>query len=175
LNILVGKRVYLSQPLEFADDYSWRTEVKNRLKSEFGLKVFDPSDDPKQGVIEEIYKLRQAEDYDKLSKLAWSFVRKDLGICDRADMIIAYVPKDVKTTGVVHEIVNSNNAKKLTLLVEGTCKSKVPLWYFGFIDHNHIFGKWEELFKYLQEVNEGKHQDDPRLFFLNNYPFAWLV
>ena len=53
---------------------------------------------------------------------------------NRSDFIIAYVPMAVCTTGVVHEVINSHNAKKPTLLVTNTDNIKnIPLWYFGFI------------------------------------------
>jgi len=91
------------------------------------------------------------------------FVRKDLCMVDRADFVIAYLPQNVQTTGTVHEIINSNSAKKPTLLVTNAdSKSGIPLWYFGFIPEEFIFAGWDSLYDYLTEVDEGKHKKNRR-------------
>ena len=174
MKILSGKRVYLSLPIEFSKDDSWKHEVKDVLTNTFKLKVLDPTDDPKQQITEEIKECRKNRDFDRLHELSKIFVKKDLAIVDRADLIVAYVPSGVCTTGVVHEIINSSNAKKLTLLVEGTDKAKISIWYHGFIKHRFMFGSWNDLYKFLESINNGEYIKDDKLFFLYNYPDVWL-
>ena len=60
-----------------------------------------------------------------------------------------------------HEIINSNNAKKPTLLVSEH-KKLIPLWYYGFIPHRCMFTGWEALYEYLDGVDKGKEKDNDR-------------
>jgi hypothetical protein len=100
-----------------------------------------------------------------MTKIAKAFVRKDLAMVDRADFTIAYLPSGVPTTGTHHEIINSNNAKKPTMLVCPQGKEFIPLWYYGFIPHEFMFGSWDGLWEYLCEVNKGKHVHNDRWAF----------
>jgi len=176
--ILSGKRVYLSSPMEhISPALNWneqRKSVITVLEEEFRLKVFDPYNDPKQTNISLLNQYKEQRDFDGVAKIAKDFLAKDLNAVNWADLVIAYVPKGVASCGVPHEIINANLGKKLVLLVEGTDKAKISIWYYGFIKHRFMFGAWQQLFDYLTEINEGKHIDDPRLQFLYSYPIEWL-
>lgn len=169
MNYLSGRRVYFGGPIEFDGSADWRTPVKKTLLARFGLKVFDPAADPKQGQREKIEAFKAAGRFDELAEVVHEFVRLDLAIVDRADFVIQHLPYRVPTTGTVHEIINSNNAKKPTLLVCPQGKGKIPDWYFGFIPHEFMFGSWDDLYTYLQDVDDGKHQHNNRWFFTYNY------
>jgi len=172
---LRGRRTYLGGPIEHQDGRDWRTEVKTKLVEDFGLKVFDPHEDPKQALRERIAYCKEHELWDELEKVVHEFVHVDLTIVDRADFIIQHIPYKVPTTGTVHEIINSNDRKKPTLLVCPQGKNKLPDWYFGFINHKHMFGSWDELYAYLGEVDRGDHKTDKRWFFVYKYnQLAWL-
>ncbi len=160
---LTDKKCYLSGPIQYANDEFWRGEPIFNLKSQFNIDVFDPFADEKQQWTEKIINAKNNENVESLTKIAKSFVRKDLGMVDRSDFLIAYLPVGVQTVGTVHEIINSNNSKKPTMLVTNS-KSicDIPLWYFGFIDSKYMFAGWNNLYSYLKDVNEGKHQDDDR-------------
>jgi hypothetical protein len=164
---LENKRLYLSGPIQFGDGSDWRSEPKKILKDKFGFNVFDPLADPKQQWFSILEEAMATKNYEKVVSIAKMFVRKDLAMVDRADLIIAYVPYKIPTTGVCHEIINSNNAKKPTLLVSN-CNdiAYIPIWYFGFIPLEFMFPNWDALFKYLEEVNLGKHKDNYRWSFI---------
>lgn len=163
-NVLVGKRCYLSGPIENDTNptHNWRNEPKIILTEEFKLNVFDPFDDPKQQHTSDLYKARDEKDYETVAKIAKGFVRKDLCLVDRSDLLIACLHYKIPTTGTHHEIINSNNAKKPTLLICPQGKEKIPLWYFGFIPHEMMFGSWDDLYNYLREVNNGMHKHNDR-------------
>ena len=167
MNYLKNKRVYLSGPIQYLADTEWRTETKRILQREFELDLFDPFDDPKQQWVSQLKEAQKQGDYNTVVSIAKKFVRKDLSMVDRADLVIAYLPYKVPTTGTVHEIINSSNAKKPTLLI-GDCNdiNCIPVWYFGFISLEFIFPNWDKLFEYLQEVNDGKHRDNDRWSFI---------
>jgi len=166
MSYLQNKRVYLSGPIQFATSEDWRTTPKQILQREFELDVFDPFFDPKQQWVSLLKQAQQQGDYDTVVSIARKFVRKDLSMVDRADLVIAYLPKLVPTTGTVHEIINSNNAKKPTLLVSNTGKMDIPVWYFGFIPSEFIFSSWDNLFDYLREVDLGQHRDNDRWSYI---------
>lgn len=164
---LKGKRCYLSGPIENdTEGVNWRDAPKAILTKEFKIDLFDPFADPKQVFADELYDARDTKDYDTIVRIAKGFVRKDLSMVDRADFVIAYLPYKVPTTGTHHEVINSNNAKKPTLLVCPQGKQYVPLWYYGFIPHAFMFGSWKDLYTYLREVNNYKHKDNNRWHFI---------
>ena len=167
MTVLSNKRCYLSGPIEYSDhSFNWRVEISRILRAEFNIDVFDPFSDPKQQWLPTLKEAQDNCDFDAMSSIARSFVRKDLAMVDRADFLIAHLPCKVPTTGTHHEIINSANAKKPTLLVCPQGKQFVPLWYYGFIPHEVMFSSWDSLYQYLREVNDGKHKDNNRWAFV---------
>lgn len=167
MGFLKNQRLYLSGPIEYDQDENWRDSPKKVLVKEFGINLFDPFDDPKQQWVPVLQKAKKEGDYESIVRITRSFVRKDLCMVDRADFTIAYVPHRVPTTGTTHEIINSNNAKKPTLLVTN-CEdiSNIPLWYFGFIPIEFMFAGWDNLYDYLREVDEGQHKHNNRWSYI---------
>ncbi len=166
-NFLSGKSFYLSGPIQHGDNATnWRLEPKKVLTERFGINIYDPFDDPKQQWLPLLREAKDKKDYEAITKIAKSFVRKDLCMVDRADGVISNLPYKVPTTGTIHEIINSNNSKKPTLLVCEQGKENIPLWFYGFIPIEAMFGSWEELYTYLQEVNDGKHSSNNRWDFI---------
>ena len=155
MNYLSGKNFYLSGPIEFGEEINWRISVIDYLTKQFKIKVFDPFSDPKQQWLEKINFYKKEKDFDKLKDIAKQFVRKDLGMVDRCDALIAYVPYKIPTVGTHHEIINANNMKKPTLLVCPQGKENIPVWYFGCLNHNLFFSNWNELYSCLEEANKG--------------------
>lgn len=165
---LNGKRAYLSGAIEYdSTSHNWRTEPTRVLTERFGINLFDPFADPKQQWLPVLKEARDRQDYQTMAKIAKVFVRKDLSMVDRADLVIAYLPYKVPTTGTHHEIINSNNAKKPTLLVSDSGNiSSLPLWYFGFIPSEFMFPNWDALYDYLESVDQGNHRDNNRWSFI---------
>ncbi len=168
MGYLKDTRGYLSGAIEHTDSLEWVENARKVLTKEFGINMFIPFTDPKQQWVPKLNKARDNKDFQQMADIARNFVRKDLCWVDRSDFLIAQLPYQVATTGTHHEIINSNNAKKPTLLVCPQGKHKVPLWYYGFIPHRFMFGSWEELYKYLREVDEGKHKDEYRWAYVYN-------
>lgn len=163
---LKGKRIYLSGAIEASVDDLWREVPKESLKERFGLEIFDPFSDPKQQWTQPLIQARAEKDYQTMIRIAKAFVRKDLCLVDRSDFLICYLPYKIPTTGSIHEIVVSNNAKKPTLIVCPQGKEYAPFWLWGFIPEECIFGSWEELYEYLEAVNKGEHRDNNRWSYI---------
>jgi len=165
---LSGKRAYLSGAIEHdSTNYNWRIEPTKILTERFGINLFDPFADTKQQWLPALKEARLQSDHQTMAKIAKTFVRKDLAMVDRADMLIAYLPYKVASTGTHHEIINSNNAKKPTLLVSDSGDiSYLPIWYFGFIPTEFMFPNWDALYKYLESVESGEHRGNNRWSFI---------
>ncbi len=157
--MLAGATVYLSGPIEF-NDLNWRIEPIKILESKFGLKIFDPFTDPKQQWLPDIAEAKKLKNYARMKEIAQEFVRKDLGMVYKSDILIACLPYRVPTTGTHHEITESWRAMKPTLLVCPLGKENLPVWYFGLFPSQHMFGSWNDLYEYLDRVNQGKEYDD---------------
>jgi hypothetical protein len=169
MGALKGIRAYLGGPIEFdRTDLNWRTEPTNVLSSRFGINVFDPFADPKQRWVSVLQDAKSRCDTDEMAKVAKNFVRKDLSMVDRSDILISCLPEGVPTCGSHHEIFVSNNAKKPTLLVCTQGRQKLPIWYYGFISPEFMFGSWDDLYGYLSEVDDGKHKANNRWWFVYN-------
>lgn len=158
---LAGKKCYLGGPIEnCVAKINWRVPVLDALRAKFDIDVFDPFSDPKQQWVETLKQAKIDHDYETIHRITKAFVRKDLQIVQKVEIHIAYVPKGVPTTGTVHEIVVANHCKNPILLVCPEGKVEVPLWYWGFVPHKHMFGSWEELYTFLATVDEGKHKEE---------------
>ena len=162
MGYLEGKHLYLSGPIQNDDRaVDWRTEPIKVLTEVFGIDVFDPNSDPKQQWLPELRLAREARNFDVMADRAKLFVRKDLQVVQRTDILVAYLPPNIPTTGTHHEIINSWGYKNPTLLVSDR-KENVPMWYYGFIDHKYMFDGFPALYDYLHEVEAGKYIDDLR-------------
>ena len=170
MNYLNGSRCYLSGPIECQDLYpvDWRSPLHQGLKKRYGITVFDPSIDPKQKLREDIVAAKEAKDFPRLRQIMRQFVRLDLGVVDRCDLLIACLPHRVPTTGTHHEIINSNNSKKPTLLYCPQGIHNIPDWYFGFIDEEFMYETPDALFAYLDRVDRGDEKHNNRWYFLYN-------
>lgn len=156
--ILKGKKIYLSGPIEFGEE-DWRPEPKKRLKSDFGIDVFDPYEESKRLWHERIVRAKANLDFRDLSEVSKSIVSRDLGMVHRSDALIACLPYMVPTIGTHHEIIESMNTGKPTMIVCPEGKNKIPIWHFGFVPLECIFGSWDELYTYLFEVDANRAGD----------------
>lgn len=164
---LKGARCYLGGPIENdATGHNWRAEPSRILVERYGIDLFDPFADPKQQWVPQLYAAREHKDFEKMREIAMDFVQKDLTMIDHTDMLISYLPKGVPTTGTHHEIIRASDAKKPVMLVCPQGKEFVPLWYYGFIRHERMFGSWQDLYAYLDEVSDGKHTEERRWRYL---------
>lgn len=164
MNYLSGLQTYLSGPMDYVADngVGWRDEITPKLINRFGLKVFDPTKDPKQMRSGEARALLAEKRYDEATKIIRDFVRKDLYEVDFSPFIIAKIILGVTMTGTVHEIINATNLHRPTILFCDEGKHKIPAWYYGIVPHRYFFGCEAAVLDYLEEVNDGKHKEDRR-------------
>ncbi len=166
MGILESTTCYLGGPIEYDTGPNWRIEVKEVLEGEFGIKVFDPLSDPKQQWFSTLQQARKDKDYKMMREVARKFVRKDLCLVDRSDFLVVNLPYNIPTTGSHHEITQSNDRKKPTLLVCDKGKEYLPFWYYGFIKSDYLFGNWKNLYAYLRVVEKGVYNYDERWHYV---------
>lgn len=157
MNFLKYKRCYLSGPIEFENtsEPDWRPDVRSTLLTRYGVDLFDPYLDPKQQWKKDLDEARERQDLDMLESISSKFVRKDLGVVDRVDFLVAYLPRGIQTTGTVHEIIVASNRKIPTLLMCPEGAYHFPAWYYCFIPREMRFGNWSALYSYLDKVHRG--------------------
>lgn len=169
MGFLQDKRFYLSSPIEHApNETNWVKDISKVLKNEFKIEVFNPIEDKKQQWAPQLKKYKEERNFKGVRKIAKKFVKKDLGLVCRSDVLVAFLPYKICTTGVYHEIIQANLEKKPTLLVSDSGIQNIPAWFFGFIPLRYMFDDVDCLYKYLRKVDSGKCKKDSRWWFTYN-------
>lgn len=158
MNKLENLRCYLAGPIEYMPkDYNGfdKNELIDFLEN-LGIKVIDPKKLKFQGVSEisnrdELFK---NHDFQEIRRQMKIIVRKDLRAVDISDFIIAFLPKGVKTTGTVHEIIQADSQQKPVLLLCPEGIENIPAWYFGIIPLEYMFSSLDKLKDYLLNIPE---------------------
>lgn len=154
MGCLEGRLCYISSPIELSGPSDWREDLHKQLYDRFIIDVFDPVYDPKQNFVGELRRLRELKDYNGIAEIARRFVKKDLGVIERSDFVIAVLPYRVPTCGTHAEICLANQLKKPILLVcPDADKAYLPLWYFGYMNLEMMFGSFDEVYDYLKKVD----------------------
>jgi len=62
--------------------------------------------------------------------------------------------------GTIHELINSLQQRKPTLVVVEGGKTNAPNWLFGIMDYNFMFDSFDDLKTFLTLVDEGAFTPD---------------
>ena len=168
-NRLKGLRVYLAGPIDHADDdgIGWRDMMKPFL-TEKGMLPLDPCDKPinyaSYGEVGEeknkMMELKKMGRFFELSEQMKSICHVDLRMTDVADCVIVYINPEVPMCGTIHELINSLQQRKPTLVVVEGGKKNAPNWLFGIMDFNFMFDSFDELKDFMCLVDEAAFTPD---------------
>ncbi len=173
---LKGKTVYLAGSIRSTDDsgVGWRSMVTSELNTNFALNVLDPTNDSvhhgeggEVGLHKEYFKnLIKNREFEKAKNEFWPIVRRDLRAVDTSHFVICYYDPTIPSVGTFHELVTaSHNEKKPVLLYVPEDKlDQVNAWILTFIKHTWLFTNWEDMFSYLDKVDNGEFDSSKWIF-----------
>ena len=166
---LEGLRVYLAGPIDHAldDGKGWRDDAELWFR-EKEVFVFNPCNKPvsyqKYKEIDEektkMMALKSSGRFYELTQRMKEIVHVDLRMVDVSDFVIVYLNPSIGMFGTIHELLNSLQQRKPTLVVIEGGKSKAPNWLFGIMDFNFMFDNFDELYQFLNHIDTGYIEAD---------------
>ena len=168
MGFLNNTKMYLSSPLQFDDNTkpNWRPEVVAALSERFGINVHDPTINEKQVRAVDLDNALESGDFNTVEKIARAFTKRDFAEIDRCDFLVACHGHKISSIGVPCEVHHAIQLKKPVCIVCPEGKRFAGKWYFGNVKHQYIFGNWNDLYAYLQEVDLGLHKDNHRWHYV---------
>jgi len=162
LDRLDGLTTYLVGPIDDVKDdgVGWRQEITPHLK-EMGVTVFDPTDKPSDLGREvgpekdRLMKLKEAGDWASLREAMKPIVHIDLRMTQKSDFIVAYLPKNAKVCGTIHEIVLAVQSKIPVLILCPGGRKTVSNWLFGIVHYNYMHESMTSLIEHLNNIHSG--------------------
>lgn len=149
-------------PMQYdCNGQTWREVVKNRL-SNIGILTLDPYNHPFINSQEENDEVREnlreeleKGNYDIVSRFFKQIRAEDLRMVDLSDFIICYINPKIPTIGTIEELaISCRQQKPIFLVIEGG-KKKAPYWLFGMLNHNYMYGSFEEMLFVIERINNG--------------------
>ena len=166
MEISTNLRCYLAGPVEFSDDigkgsYFERNELEPFLR-EIGIFPINPRKLSFNGVgeISNRKKIFADKNFEEVRRQMKIIVRKDLRAVDISDFVIAYFPKDAKTTGTIHEIVEADHQQKPVLIICPEGIENIPIWFYGILPYRYFFDSLNDLKEYLYKIVSDKEFRD---------------
>jgi hypothetical protein len=168
MNYLKGKACYLAGAMACAPNsgIQWRQDITPKLH-DLGLTVYDPTHKI-SSVAEEI-----GENKDKFRKLIleekWQELKNefkpvakwDLRRVDLSDFIIVNYVSSQSSWGTPHEmVVNSWQNKPTLFKYDKKDLQHFNPWISVLVRPEHLFPSWDDMFAYLNKVNNGEVDKD---------------
>lgn len=162
MNILNKTICYLAGNLENTSDAEgWRDRFAKKL-SLLGVTPLDPTKkmfldqlEETEEVRKELKEWRSTGQFDKLHSFMKEIIRRDLRAVDLTTFCIFKLEPSKPSFGTIHELVVASQQRKPLLFLIDDIK-QMPLWLVGLINMNYVFENEEDLFNYLNLVNNGK-------------------
>lgn len=175
MNRLKNQRCYLAGAMDRVPDRgcSWRNNITPFLES-LGVIVFNPITKPTQIGLEDNEthlvksKLKQSQRYDELSSMMKVIRSVDLRLVDISDFMIVNLDLDIHPCGTYEEIFWANRQKKSIIIHMVQGKEHTPDWLFGTIPHQMIYSDWNDIYAYLEHINNSENiNSHNRWYFFN--------
>ena len=174
VNKLKNQRCYLSGAMDRVSDggVGWREKISVYLKAR-NVVVLDPCKKPINIGFEDSenrenrQKLKQQGHYDHIASDMRVIRNTDLRMVDISDFLIVNLDLDVHPCGTYEELFLANRQMKPIIVRVEQGKEATPDWLLGAIPHDNIFGKWEELTDYLDNINYDNIRPKKRWIFFD--------
>lgn len=158
-NRLKDTRCYLAGAMDRVPDAGagWRKVIRHNL-DDLGIIWLDPTHKPINVGVEddESRRLRRvnkmAGEYDLVADEMDPIRAVDRRMVAVSDFLIVNIDVEVHACGTYDEFSLANDQDKPILVHVEQGKQECPDWIFACIPHEHIFGTWLGLRKYLRHV-----------------------
>lgn len=159
MNRLKHTRCYLCGAMDRAVDNgeTWRRQIRHHLK-DLGIFWLDPTRKPINIGVEDDESRRQrhvnkiAGEYDLVADEMVPIHDVDIRMVNVTDFLITNIDVKVHACGTYFEFKQANDQNKPILVHIEQGKNACPDWLFACIPHEHIFGSWIDLRKYVRHV-----------------------
>lgn len=177
MNRLKDLACYLSGPIDFTKDKGkgWRETITPFLE-ERGVRVFNPLKHSFYGTqdLDSIKRPRMKKLLSEGRLLEHREEMKDLNhwdlrCVDLSSFLIVNYDNSVHMCGTYEEIFIANKQHKPVLLVLNCPKNKISSWMHGRFPPDHMFEGWDELKRYLSEIDR-----NPNFQFSESDNKRWL-
>ncbi len=173
MNRLKNTRAYLAGPIDrvIDDGVIWRQRIRQEL-DDLGILWLDPTRKPIDiGVEDDASRKRRranklAGDYDAVADEMIPIREVDLRMVNVCDFLIVNIDVEVHACGTYDEFKQANDQNKPILVHVEQSKKMCPDWLFACIPHEHIFGSWLDLRKYVRHVAH-----DPVVDYMGRWMF----
>ncbi len=165
---LKGSRVYLAGPMDRVPDRgkSWRQYI-TPLLHKFGIFVLDPTRKHDYNIscdenisFPEIQRLKKQKKFSEIRSKYKQIRNTDLRLIDISDFVIAYVDVNTHLCGTYEEIFCANRQKKPVLLYINGGITNIPNWLIFTFSSEFFFDNWDDLLRYLEDVDYGRVKND---------------
>jgi hypothetical protein len=164
MKYLKGKMTYLCGAMGALDDsgMGWRDMITPRLQS-YGITVADPARKTTDGISEigedkaKFKEIIKREDWKAAKEAFWPVARWDLRSVDKSDFLILNYDALVPSVGTWDEMVVANMQKKPILFkYDRSQLDDFNIWTIVRIKPQHFFAEWDDMFEYLDGVDNGQ-------------------
>jgi len=92
----------------------------------------------------------------------------DLRLVDISDFLIVNIDLNIHPCGTYEEIFWANRQKKPIIIHITQGKNNTPDWLFGTIPHQMIYSDWNDIYAYLEHINNSTNiNSHNRWYFFN--------
>jgi hypothetical protein len=172
---LDGAVCYLSGSMEYCPEggVAWRRNFIKRCQEHgLGFTFLDPTNKP-AGLNEEkngeYTNLRNARDWEGLTKYVKKIRRDDLRCVDLSDFVVVCIDKKIHACGTYDEVFTAEDQQKPVLCISVGGKESLPGWLFAVLRLEEIFDSVEECADYLGKLNNGTLPLDDRWVLIRRY------
>lgn len=166
MNRLLHTRAYLAGAMDRVPDAgeTWRRLIRHHL-DDLGILWLDPTHKPIDIGVEDDESRRQRHEnkmagrYDLVTDEMMPIRDVDRRMVNVSDFLIVNIDLEVHACGTYDEfnLANSQDKPILTHIEQG--KNACPDWLFACIPHEHVFGSWTDLRKYVRHIAHDKVVD----------------
>jgi nucleoside 2-deoxyribosyltransferase len=157
--------IYLCGPMDYAHDggRGWREEITDKLIA-IGFhdnQILNPTRKPITSAghkmsdeVKLMNAYRELGDWQGLERLMKRIMSIDLRMVDKADIVIANLSFDVKTTGSIHEIVTARQQHKPVYVIDTNGYKHVSGWMMGLVGYDRIHITMDDVIEDIRRIKE---------------------